>query len=521
MINLHDLLDHWGFTAHPFDAYTAEKETKLTDYFVSPPYLGDILGSPSTAAPSIVFGARGIGKSALRIAVENACRTKDQTRLRGSVEAITYDDFPTAHPTNSELPTLEDHLKTITKKILHSATHQICTSLDGSIPSHEAIKNRFPQLNQKLFAKLLTRHITPAYADHQEPSFQATYTYFKGIATTLLQRLISIQIAWTKIRQLIFDVIVFTQALKGKEPPPPLSSIDTITRSTQSTHLLAAGDFNLLSQLAPQLGLDAWYILIDKVDEDERTNSDAAKSANLIIPLLKNLKTLETPRISFKFFLWDQLRPLLTNEDIRLDKIKNWSMTWTDHELQEMINLRLTVFSKGKTTTLDAICEPDASRTIYKEVLTHATNAPREIVQILDSIFREHARHHDTHNSSLLISRESIERGLDDYCRRRISDMYPPEVPKQISKLPQAKFTNADIQRTFHIAQSAASKKINNWLDNGYITRTNDARSTKDPSKTVYQYIVSEPRLLRILRRRLIKPSSFERESEDESEQHL
>jgi hypothetical protein len=517
MIDLRALLDHWGFTAHPFDAYTAEKETKLTDYFVSPPYLGDILGSASTAAPSIVFGARGIGKSALRIAVENACRTKDKERLRGSVEAITHDDFSTTYLTQSEWPTLEDHLKAIITKTLHAALQIIHTSLADSIPSHEAIKNRFPNLNQISFAKLSTRHISPAYAEHQTPSFHATYNYFKSITATPLERLLSLQNIWTKIRPIFFDIYFFIQSAKGKEPAtPPSATIDNITRSAQSNHSLVAADFNLLSQLAPQLGLDAWYILIDKVDEDERTNSDAVKSTELILPLLKNLKTLETSRISFKFFLWDKLRPLLTDKDVRFDKIKNWSMTWTEHELREMIDRRLKAFSAGKTTSLDAICEHDASHIIYREVITLANNAPREIVQILDSIFREHARHHDSHNSNMLISRSSIDRGLDDYCTRRIADRYPSEVPRQISKLTHVTFTNADIQQIFSIAHSAASKKINNWLDNGYVTRTQNTLSAKHPNKPVYQYSVSEPLLRRMVRRRLIKPSSFARESEEE-----
>ena len=90
MLGLKELLDLWGFSENPFESYTAEKEIRLTDYFVKPPYLDDVLGTADSAAPAIVFGARGIGKSAIRIYVENLCVQGDPDGLlRGRVVAVT------------------------------------------------------------------------------------------------------------------------------------------------------------------------------------------------------------------------------------------------------------------------------------------------------------------------------------------------------------------------------------------------------------------------------------------------
>ena len=71
MLSLKQLLDLWGFTGHPFEAYTAENEPRLSEYFVAPPYFDDMVGSASSMTPAIVFGSRGIGKSAIRIHIEN------------------------------------------------------------------------------------------------------------------------------------------------------------------------------------------------------------------------------------------------------------------------------------------------------------------------------------------------------------------------------------------------------------------------------------------------------------------
>jgi hypothetical protein len=42
MLNLQELLAKWGFTEHPFAEYTAEREERLADYFVAPPYFEDV-----------------------------------------------------------------------------------------------------------------------------------------------------------------------------------------------------------------------------------------------------------------------------------------------------------------------------------------------------------------------------------------------------------------------------------------------------------------------------------------------
>jgi hypothetical protein len=261
-------------------------------------------------------------------------------------------------------------------------------------------------------------------------------------------------------------------------------------------------DFQTLAAMTPHLGLDAWYILIDKVDEDEHTDSDAGKAARLVLPLLKNLRTLETPYVAFKFFLWNQLRAILTEEAVRFDKIRNVEMSWTDAELREMIKRRVHVFSRGKVKDLTEIV--DAGESVYPVVIKYATSSPREIVQVLDAIFSEHARHSTTETGAM-ITADSVARGLDQYSLKRVRDMYPPETIRQILRLPKVLFASSDIQTAFRKSKGVVSTKINYWLDNGYIKRVSDTQSIKDPSKTVYQYEVSEPRIRRIMERGLMK----------------
>jgi len=132
--------------------------------------------------------------------------------------------------------------------------------------------------------------------------------------------------------------------------------------------------------------------------------------------------------------------------------------------------------------------------------------SPREIAHVLDEIFREHARH-STQETGALITRDSIELGLDSYCVRRVRDLYPTEIVRTISRLPSAKFTSNHVQNVLKVSRQAASIRINKWTDDGYIERIEDTRSDKDSAKLIYQYRIKEKRLERLIQRGLNQES--------------
>ncbi len=63
--------------------------------------------------------------------------------------------------------------------------------------------------------------------------------------------------------------------------------------------------FNIIKLLGKAKNYSSIFILIDKVDEQSLTGNNAEASFRLIEHLIKDLELLETPGVSFKFFLWD------------------------------------------------------------------------------------------------------------------------------------------------------------------------------------------------------------------------
>jgi hypothetical protein len=505
MISLRQLLDLWGFTSHPFEAYTAESEPRLSEYFVEPPYLDDMVGSAASMTPAIVFGARGIGKSAIRIHIENICaRQQAEQQVGGRALAITYDDFTRVVSDGLNAATLDKHLEAILGKAVTAALTVIADTHRESPVSEASILERFPRLDIDVFSRLVVKYFSPLTELQRERAFRGIYNYFKNEALSVTDRVNWFQNLWSTLRVPLIDIANLVQAVRGKDMITA-TELAATKRSVDSSAEGLISDLYAVAALTEQLGFDGWYVLIDKVDEDEHTDSDAAKSAKLILPLIKNLRILETPRIGFKFFLWNQLRPMLNEERVRLDKIRNWEMDWTPAELHEMIDRRLETYSNGRVKSLLSISEPDAAD-VYNLVIAHAMSSPREIVHVLDSIFREHARHSDQ-DTGVLLSPSSVDRGLDDYCNRRVRDLYDSEVIRTITQLPATRFTSSDVQSVLRISKQSASVRINRWMDDGHVERIEDSRSGKDPSKAINQYEIKDKRLDRIISRGLMSDS--------------
>jgi hypothetical protein len=124
------------------------------------------------------------------------------------------------------------------------------------------------------------------------------------------------------------DLANIINAVRGKAPIAPQTLQGEPPKSPEP-----GSPLELLERfiaLARPLGIDAFYVLVDKIDETDKTDKDATKAAVLVLPLLTNLKLFEIPGIGFKFFLWERMRPILVEKGVRFDKIRNERIVWTE-----------------------------------------------------------------------------------------------------------------------------------------------------------------------------------------------
>jgi hypothetical protein len=92
-----NLFERLKFTDNPFATYVAENEPHIEQYFVRPPYFDEVSTTGSACRSIVLFGARGAGKSATRMAFYKDVWSRWQTEGKAPL-AVVLDDYSRIAP---------------------------------------------------------------------------------------------------------------------------------------------------------------------------------------------------------------------------------------------------------------------------------------------------------------------------------------------------------------------------------------------------------------------------------------
>lgn len=135
------------------------------------------------------------------------------------------------------------------------------------------------------------------------------------------------------------------------------------------------------------LKYESVYLLVDGADAHTQVPQFILPT---IAPLLRRLNRLEAQKVFLKFFLPDDVAPLL-NHSLLTEPTKTAIIHWEREALIAIIRERLSVASEGMYDGLDAITTPDAPRPAetYLAKAVHPI-VPREILALTQRVFNEH-----------------------------------------------------------------------------------------------------------------------------------
>jgi hypothetical protein len=119
----------------------------------------------------------------------------------------------------------------------------------------------------------------------------------------------------------------------------------------------------------------------------------------LLSSLLGTLPLVECPGLAFKFFLPQELEPMLRAQEwFRPGRLCIFRIEWDDHALQELISQRLTYFSaRGDRVyeQLSQLCEDDLAKSIDEELVTLAEGRPRWAIRLANMLLKTHCGQDD------------------------------------------------------------------------------------------------------------------------------
>jgi len=359
-------LERFGFTDDPFALYEADQERSYLHYFfVDRPYLHDVLGDPAHPQATILMAGRGDGKTATREMVAYECA---HGRLRRRALAVRYYDFgPLLEQVHGDLTQL-------------SARRHICAIVRSTL-------------------KALAEDVPPTYFDLLGEIERALLMGYASVFADPISRLKLGQILPDEPIDLNWDAL------------SPLETLQTL-----------AGLVTQLGQ-SSEARYQALYVLVDRVDE---TSAGPEAAVALLKPLVSESPLLEMAHVAFKFFLpievGGQLRQAVA---LRPDRLRMPTITWNEAALREVIQQRLSYYSKSRIERLEELCTSGAKTSAMERLIRACEGSPRTLLRLCRALIHHHVVRAD--GTSTLIDRKDLVDTLRDFAQQlEVERTQPP-----------------------------------------------------------------------------------------------
>jgi hypothetical protein len=211
---------------------------------------------------------------------------------------------------------------------------------------------------------------------------------------------------------------------------------------------------------------------------------------------------LEVQGFSWILFLWSNVKGHFSSRyAVRLDKLAHSDIQWNIESLQNMLDARLRFFSDNRLSLKDIFEESIDPEAAFHSLTDVAMNSPRELIKVMDTIFREHDARGD--DAPTLIDQRSIEIGLNKFSVETMGGWFAAAPLQQVLRLGLTTFKNKDVQSVYKIGDQGARVKIKNWEDAGLVKQSGTAASDTG-AKQAYLFTVTDARVKRVIQQKLL-----------------
>lgn len=427
-------LDYWlnslGFQlGNPFAAVEAEQErTLLPDYFVDVDGYEQIKGDHTV----IIFAPRGGGKSALRVVLASYSAPISP---EADILAVEYTDFSQliSKLHAGEKLTIEDYAD----QLLRTGIKALFLALCGYTPSSNQGSDTLDLRRRRI--KRLNNVMPPT----RSRLSQWLHIYDPQIleAEELYERLHAIKSSfapeWKHFVEIVkkqqLHTLISQSSLEKDEIAILLTDLNDFSAGKPEAMKTSNEKFASFAGLVRLCSFKGVQFLIDGIDESLETANSPHVQADILEPLLTELRILEMPGSAFKFFLSREAhKEILDRPTVRKDRLTDRALTveWKEDKLKTLLDSRLAYFSDGAVQDLVQICQETVmestnkqshSKTgvwIEKEMLKFAQGSPRRLLIAGQFLFDAHISQHGTNGL--------IE--LDDWenARKELNRKIPP-----------------------------------------------------------------------------------------------
>lgn len=445
------LITRLGFQSDPFSDSDADREDRLVEYFIPPPFFAAVLGSPTNPGSDIVFAPRGAGKTAIKRRIEES-----DEHNRGRFLGVVYNRFDDGARRLADVD-LERHINNIIELILVALVEHVRQNAVTDISNS----------SRRILYWLVEEHLSTI---QQERLHHVVGAIQLGSDTA--------REWWNRVVGPANTIIGLVSAALGTTVP----MVDKF--KTEPVNLGGGlGKLKGLSEIAREVGFESIYVLVDKVDESHLTSNDAARAFQLVEPMLRNLDLIFMPGFGFKFFLWNELQQLFT-EQCRPDRIPTHNIEWTQQQLVEMFRKRLLTFSDQRVSSVNDIVATYGHLDVEQLLVFFADGSPRQIIRLCREILKQQSELDDDTDR---VSFAAIERGIASFSQSFTQETVGQQIRNELSQLHQIEYTVPIIGEVLEMAAQSARNKHLAWTRKGVVVQTGRQRTgRKGKASRVY-----------------------------------
>jgi len=378
-------VNYFGFQRFPFDRPESGNEEFarpdfLASCFVEPKGFERVFGQADSPTTSLLFAARGTGKTACRVMMDYYCQN-----------GLARLNSPESDATNFVLsvPHIRlDNVRDIARK----------STPNGSIPEilleHHVIE--------------IMRQAVPVFVD-----MVARQTAFTNKVKSLSK---------SDFKDLNLYLITYSSYLTSSQKEF-LGDLG-IDISMQILEALPLHHLEQWAKLVTKIGIKSTYVLVDGVDELMESAGDPNYAHTMIRPLLTHLRLMdETHHLALKFFLPSNMEsPVLSDPAFRLDRgFVIERIRWRDEDLITILRERLNVLRRedfeirDRTAAgFDTLCAPELRGEIEGNLAQNASGNPRYLMNLCAQMVSAHcARDIENQDDPFQLNREDYFSALE------------------------------------------------------------------------------------------------------------
>lgn len=400
MISIETWLKSFGFVRNPFEATEAGGESRyianfLHETFVKPQDFDEILGHPAHPKSSLVFAARGKGKTSTRLMTAHFCREGIFPKEMGAKKDGVTRVLPVHHTRFERLVGVNGLSALVDAHVFEIIIRAVPAMVDMMII--------YPEISEGINKLDVLRRLELQYFLMAFKS-QVPFQEYKIARDIVGNELVALDETRTPIG---FSL-----------PDSNRQRIDLSLQEIES-HIVAYSKMQPIdllgrfAELMSNLGFGAVYVLVDGLDEIPETADDFAAAAGLLIPLLSNLNLMTNmPYVAFKIFVPSEMEPLLlkATRKVRRDRLAVQRISLQNDDLAEILHRRLVYCSNGAVSHLDAICTVEMRGQLEKELILYAEGNPRRLVLLGRSMLEHRCRliNADENQEAYLLNKDDL-----------------------------------------------------------------------------------------------------------------